>query len=145
MPVQNYDNHTRYYAPHHYVYYPVVLTATIVTGTFIFTRHNERLVWLTFTGIFMLLTWLSVMLRQHYALTSQNRSIRVELRLRFYIITQERLENYEDKLSIGQIVALRFAPDDELVSLLNKAIEQNLTPKQIKKSIVNWLPDHLRV
>ncbi len=85
------------------------------------------------------------MLRQHYALGNQNRIIRLEMRLRYYILTQKRFEEIEKQLSKGQVLALRFAPDEELPSLVEKAIRENLTPDQIKKSIRNWLPDHHRV
>jgi hypothetical protein len=49
------------------------------------------------------------------------------------------------KLSPKQLVALRFAPDDELPSLAKKALAENLTPKQIKAQIVNWQGDHFRI
>ncbi len=145
MTEQNYSNHIRYYTPHHFVYYPVVFTSALISGTFIFTRPGEWLLWLTITGVFLLLAWLSFMMRQHYALINQNRTVRLELRLRYYILTQERLEVYEKKLSLGQLFALRFASDEELVPLLKRTKDENLTPKQIKRLIKNWLPDHLRV
>lgn len=85
------------------------------------------------------------MMRQHYALIIQNRLVRVELRLRYYILTQKRLEEMEDRLSIQKIYALRFASDQELVPLIEQTLLHNLTPDQIKKAIQNWLPDTMRV
>ena len=145
MKIQNYNNHIRSYTPHHFIFYPVVIGSAIVSGTFIYNRPDEWLMWLVFTGVFLLLGWLSFLTRQHYALMNQNRTARLELRLRYYILTQKRLEAFENKLSPGQLFALRFASDEELVALLNRAVSENLSPDQIKKSIKNWLPDHMRV
>jgi hypothetical protein len=85
------------------------------------------------------------MTRQHYALTIQNRTIRLELRLRYFQLTGNRLEVWEDRLSIGQLVSLRFASDDELPALIERAAEQNLSADEVKKSIIHWLPDEMRV
>jgi hypothetical protein len=84
------------------------------------------------------------MLRQHYALGNQNRIIRLEMRLRFYQLTNKRFDPLEQNLSFGQIASLRFASDEELPELIEKAINQNLSPKEIKKSIKNWQADYMR-
>lgn len=85
------------------------------------------------------------MLRQHYALTVQNRVVRLEMRLRYYQLTHTRFEEIEPRLSFGQIAALRFASDDELPALTNRALQEQLSPDAIKRSIKNWLPDEMRV
>ncbi len=85
------------------------------------------------------------MLRQHYALTLQDRIVRLELRYRYFTLTNERLELLEKNLSESQLFALRFAPDEELPNLVDKAIAENLSATVIKKSIKNWLADNQRV
>ena len=45
------------------------------------------------------------------------------------------------KLSKKQIAALRFASDEELGALLERAARENLAPKDIKASIRTWRPD----
>ena len=85
------------------------------------------------------------MMRQHYALTCQNRIVRLEMRLRYYQLTQKRLEAIEDQLSFGQLAALRFASDEELVPLLEKTLREKLSPDAIKKAIHHWQPDQMRV
>lgn len=85
------------------------------------------------------------MMRQHYALTNQNRTVRLEMRLRYYQLTQLRFEPLEKKFSFKQIAALRFAGDDELLSLIDKTFEEKLSPDAIKKSITDWQEDHMRV
>ena len=85
------------------------------------------------------------MLRQHYALGNQNRIIRLEFKQRYFEIFGKRSDEVEEKLKFGQIAALRFAYDDEFKILLEKALTQNLSGDEIKKSITNWKPDFHRV
>jgi len=85
------------------------------------------------------------MLRQHYALGNQNRIIKMEMRFRYYVLTQQRFEPFEQRLTFGQIAALRFASDEELPGLLKRTLDENLSPDTIKQSIVNWQPDYMRV
>ena len=85
------------------------------------------------------------MLRQHYALTLQNRIVRLELRYRYFTLTGKRLEEFEYKLTDDQIFALRFAPDNELLPLLEDALKNSLTGDAIKKAIVHWKGDYNRV
>ncbi len=85
------------------------------------------------------------MLRQHYALTLQDRLVFLEIRYRYFVITGNRFENFEEKLNKSQIFALRFASDEELFSLTNRAVSENLSASAIKKSIQNWRPDNQRV
>ena len=81
MHTQNYSNHVRYYAPHHFVFYPVVSICTAICMYLIFQKEDQQLVWLVFTGLFLLLAALSFMMRQHYALNNQNRIVRLEVYL----------------------------------------------------------------
>lgn len=85
------------------------------------------------------------MLRQHYALLLQDRVIRMELRFRYYVLTQQRLELIEEQLSEAQLFALRFASDTELPELVQRAIHEGLSGNAIKKAITNWKPDYKRV
>lgn len=143
MRTQNYKNHVRYYFPHHFVFYPVVSAGAAIS--FYFFYLEPSLAWLGFGGIFILLAWLSFMMRQHYALVNQNRTVRLELRLRYFILAGQRLELVEQKLSFGQLAALRFASDEEFIPLLNRALSENLSPDEIKRSVKNWQEDHMRV
>jgi hypothetical protein len=77
-----------------------------------------------------------------FALKAQDRAIRAEENLRHFVLTGKLLPA---SLRIGQIVALRFASDDEFVALAQKAADKNLPGKQIKQSITNWKADTYRV
>ncbi len=145
MSKQNYSNHVRYYTPHHFVFYPVLLLAIIASGRAAATQPDRQLEWIAITGIFILLGWLSFMVRQHYGLINQNRTVRLEMRFRYFVLTGQRLDLLEDKLSFGQIAALRFASDAELPALVQRALKENLTSTDIKKAIKNWLADDMRV
>lgn len=144
MKAQNYLNHSRYYIPHHFVFYPVVLTCAGASAYLMFHSTGDELIWLAITGLFLLLAALSFMLRQHYALNNQNRIVRLEVYYRYFASTGKRLDTLELPLSFGQLAALRFASDEEFVFLTERAIQEGLTADQIKRSIQNWKPDHMR-
>lgn len=85
------------------------------------------------------------MMRQHYALTCQNRIVRLEMRLRYYQLSGKRLEDIEPRISFDQLAALRFASDEELIILIEKTLQENLTPRDIKTAIRYWNADNMRV
>jgi len=145
MKQQDYSNHAKYYAPHHFVFYPLLLVFLVASIRAIVKYPEAALLWAAITGIVLLIGWLSFMVRQHYSLGNQNRIVRLEMRLRYYILTQQRLEPIEQQLSFGQLAALRFASDAELPALVRRAVNEQLSSSAIKKAIVNWEPDHMRV
>ena len=144
METQSYKNHIRYYPPHHFVYYPIVMTFIAFSVYFSFTTEDS-LIWAFISGIFVVLFCLAFMLRQHYALTLQNRIVRLELQYRYFSITVKRLEDLEKQLNDDQLFALRFAPDNEFPALTQKALKENLSGTAIKKAIQHWKGDHERV
>lgn len=145
MAVQNYQNHVRFYPPHHFVFYPIVLA--LFSGSIYYSIKdvaNQKL-WIFISILIFLVGWLAFMLRQHYALVLQNRIVRAELRYRYFVTTNTRFEPMEKLLTDSQLFALRFAPDAELTNLVHRAVVEHLSGPAIKKAIVNWLPDHHRV
>ncbi len=80
-----------------------------------------------------------------FASGNQDRIIRMEMRYHYHLLTGVRFEPFENQLTIKQIVALRFASDEELVELINVAIAKKMTPKEIKLAIKNWKGDYQRV
>ncbi len=145
MKTQNYQNHIRYYAAHHFVFYPVVLTLLIACIVGLCRTTEQHLLWIILTALTGALGWFSFMTRQHYSLGNQNRIARLELRFRYYVVTHKRFEEIERQLSLGQILALRFASDEELETLTEKAIREQLSPDAIKRSVKNWNPDYMRL
>jgi hypothetical protein len=77
-----------------------------------------------------------------YSLKVQDRVIRAEENFRHFTLTGKALDS---RLRISQIIALRFASDEELPGLAKKAAEDQLSAKQIKASIQQWRGDYYRV
>lgn len=145
MRQQQYKNHIRYYAPHHFIFYPVVLLVLAICLSRAFSGGPNAALWLMMAMLTFLMGALSFMLRQHYALNNQNRIVRLEMRLRYYQLTHKSFYTVEKQISFGQLAALRFAGDDELLPLIEKTLAEKLSPDAIKKSIRNWQEDHMRV
>lgn len=81
-------------------------------------------------------------LMRSFPLRVQDRAIRAEENLRYFSMTGKLLEK---KLTMRQIIALRFAEDSEFVELVDQAIQNNWTNKEIKLAIKNWRADNHRV
>lgn len=145
METQNYNNHIRFYIPHHFVFYPVIIVLLSSAIYYAVSEEHNRLLWTFISVLIVVIGWLSYMMRQHYALTLQNRIIRLEMRYRYFLLTKNKFEPLEEILTESQIFALRFASDEELPLLVEKAVSEKLSANTIKKNIVNWLPDNERV
>lgn len=76
-----------------------------------------------------------------FATTVQDRAIRAEENLRHFAMTGKL---FDPRLTMGQIVALRFAPDEEFLALAKRAVEEKLSREDIKKSIKTWRADNYR-
>jgi hypothetical protein len=145
MAIQTYKNHIRFYPPHHFVFYPVVIALlSFAINNALNDQPNQNL-WIFCSILVFVIGWLAFMLRQHYALVLQNRIVRGELRYRYFVITGTRFEPMENLLNDGQVFALRFAPDEELPILVQRAVSEKMSSTAIKKAIVNWFPDNHRV
>ena len=79
------------------------------------------------------------------ALRVQDRVIRLEERLRLATILPEPLRARIPELTVGQLIALRFASDAELPALVQKTLNEKLSRDDIRKSIQNWRTDDWRV
>ena len=140
MKEQNYSNHRRYIPGFHFVLFFLGILALVVAIFFLvksYIHGIERVASVVaFLGAlnFMILYFYS----RDFATTVQDRAIRAEENLRYFTLTGNLLD---PRLTMSQIVALRFAPDLELVGLVNRAISENLSNDDIKKAIQNWKPD----
>lgn len=79
-----------------------------------------------------------------YITRLQDRIIMLEMQVRTAGLLPVDKVALLSKLTAKQIVALRFASDEELGALLARAASENLPPPVIKQSIKNWRPDHHR-
>ena len=82
-----------------------------------------------------------VVISRVYIVRLQDRIIRLEMRVRLARLGHEPLF---ERLSMRQLVALRFASDAELPALMQRALSEHLTSRQIKEAVRDWQPDHHR-
>jgi hypothetical protein len=138
---QVYSNHRQWVPLYHFLTFAAMGTLLIGSILYFIKNRGESLM-LPFLLILMVLTLISVSFHcRSFALKAQDRAIRAEENLRYFILTGKPLN---PNLSLYQIIALRFASDEEFVSLTGKAIEQDLKPDEIKRLITNWRPDYHR-
>jgi hypothetical protein len=84
--------------------------------------------------------WIS----RRYIVRLQDRIIMLEMKVRAAELLPAGQDAQLAKLSKQQIVALRFASDEELGELLDRAVRNNMAPKDIKAAVKNWRADHYR-
>ncbi|TMI92994.1 MAG: hypothetical protein E6H08_11080 [Bacteroidetes bacterium] len=138
---QNFLYHTHYVPLYHYLTFTVMAVLIIGASYNLFTGKQENSL-INFLFLLLVLTVISVSFHNRsFALKVQDRAIRAEESLRYYILTGKQLDQ---NITIYQLIALRFAEDDEFVKLVEETIKGNLTPLQIKKRIINWRPDYYR-
>lgn len=140
---QTYANHTRWHPPFHFFLAPGGLVLVILTVINVI-RHYRRLdAWiLLLIGI---LFFMAVFLIRTNPLRVQDRLIRLEERLRLQALLSGELSERIGELTAGQLVALRFASDQELPGLAAKVLASNMAASDIKKAIVTWRADTFRV
>lgn len=139
---QNFDNHVKFVPAFHVV---VLGIFTINVGWSLYRIAHafsaESVISLLLAIAFLLLAFYS----RIFALTVQDRVIRLEMRLRMLQVLPAELRPRIPEFSVGQLAALRFAGDAELPALARKVLDEKLEDrKAIKKMIQNWQPDLLR-
>jgi len=143
MPTpQNFKNHGRTRPLYHFVIIPL-LVLNLVFAISLAVRHPERMY---FAVWWIVLAIIFILIAGDYrgsALGAQDRVIRLEERLRLTALGVPHATI--EALTVRQIIGLRFASDNELPALAERAVREHLTEKQIKASIENWRPDYFRV
>jgi len=139
---QSFKNHGRLDPPFH-----LVLTAVLAVNLFIVLCYTVKNLnyfteWLV---VLSLAVFIPVLKLRAYPIKVQDRVIRLEERLRLQALAPVEWHAQIYRLSEDQLIALRFAADDEVVALAKQALEENLTRKQIKERIKTWRPDDWRV
>jgi hypothetical protein len=144
MQEQSYARHAKFVPLFHFVLGPIVLASLI--GSFVnlwqSLGDHERLYSASLIAAMSVAMFLLFVFTRSFAMGVQDRAIRAEENLRHFALSGKRLDS---RLSIKQIVGLRFASDAEFVELAQKAAEGGMTQDTIKKSVTNWRADHDRV
>lgn len=142
-PIQTYENHVRYYTPFHFVMMPLVLLNLIWS---LVTLYRDPGLDSTKDLLVAFLLVLIGFLTRLSPLKAQDRVIRLEEQLRYQRLLPADLAARAAALQTGQIVALRFASDEELSGLVQQTLEGKLvSAKDIKLAIKQWRGDYLRV
>ncbi|MEJ1241034.1 DUF6526 family protein [Chryseolinea sp. T2] len=137
---QEYSNHRHLVPSFHFLTLGALVVLLIGSVVYLFVASPWLLALLI---IVMTLAITSIGLHaRSFAIRAQDRAIRAEENLRYFILTGQRLNQ---SLSLPQIIALRFASDEEFVALTARALEQNMKPDEIKRAVKNWRPDYHRV
>ncbi|MEO7308524.1 MAG: DUF6526 family protein [Ferruginibacter sp.] len=143
MADQNFKNHSRFVPMFHFVAFTAALFAWVMALVNFFkaiANESGRLnaaAMVALSAALILGLWYS----RVFALKAQDRAIRAEENFRHFLASGKSLDS---RLRMGQIIALRFASDDEFVSLSKQAVDENLDAKQIKMAIKNWKVDNNR-
>ena len=144
MAEQNFKNHSRYVPLFHFVAFTAVLFPLVVSVIRLCKAISEdsgriqAAAMLSLTVAVGLALWFA----RSFALKAQDRAIRAEENFRYFIATGKPMDS---RLRKSQVIALRFAADDEFVALAKKAVDENLSSQQIKGEIQQWKADHHRV
>lgn len=144
MKEQSFQNHVRYHPLFHFIGAPLSLITIIGSIVNLCIAINRgSCVWIAlFILISSVLLVVAFLLSRLYANKVQDRVIRMEENFRHYTLTGKVLNS---NLTIGQIIALRFASDEEFIVLCERTINEGLSPKEIKQNIKNWRADEYRV
>jgi len=143
--MQNYQNH-RKLKPEtmaHKTYYASVVSlfifsvADLCHSLFVANGRVNACLFLL-TSISLLAAYF---LFRSFSLKAQDRAIRAEENLRHFVLTGKVLDK---ALTMHQIIALRFAPDEEFIGLTERAVKENLSNDDIKKAVKNWKEDNHR-
>jgi uncharacterized membrane protein YdbT with pleckstrin-like domain len=139
---QNYANHGRIDPPFHYFLLPVAAISIIAAIVNLVRFPGFGSAWLVVVSVAVLVALFKVRL---YSLKVQDRVIRLEERFRLQQILAEPLRSRVPELTTGQLVALRFASDAELPSLVTRALGEKLSKDDLNKAVTVWRPDFFRV
>lgn len=139
---QTLHNHTRLLPPFHFFVLPVLgINFFYVAWTAV---QAPSLATLWAVVVAAALATLGVLART-MTLVVQDRVIRVEMRHRLKDVLPSDLRGRIADLTPRQLVALRFASDDEMPALVREVLAGSLpSPKAIKQSVKNWQGDYLR-
>lgn len=142
MKNQNYSNHRRFVFGYHF--FALLGSLILVIGSIVnlVKTSHEGLYsasLITFGSVILLFT---TFYARMFAIKAQDRVIRTEENFRHFLLTKSTLP---EALTIRQVIGLRFASDEEFPALVEKAVKENMSENDIKKSIKTWRGDYYRV
>ena len=144
---QNFDNHVVVPKPW-FASALLMLAGVVSAGTGLLLVGTRAGAYLIGAGVLLncLGGLLGLVLVRQYAIKLQNRIIRTEMHVRLErLLPPEQLESIQ-RLTIKQLVGLRFASDDELPDLLRRVLDDDIQDTTVIKRLVqDWQGDYHRV
>ena len=140
---QNLQNHVRVVPPFHMFVLPVFL---LNAGWSIYHVVKAGISFESILGVLMAFAFLTLALfARVFALTVQDRVIRLEMRLRLAELLSPDSRSRIPEFTVAQLVSMRFASDAELPALARKVLDEKMNDrKAIKQQVKNWQGDYLR-
>jgi len=142
MKEQTFLNHSRLLISFHGFTFLAILSLIIGSIVNLIYTSKENLYAASLLVLTSFILFFLAYFLRSFALKAQDRAIRAEEKLRYFILTGKPLSI---KITTRQIIGLRFASDEEFVGLVDRAAKENLSEKDIKKAIKNWKSDNYRV
>jgi hypothetical protein len=139
---QSLKNHARLDPSFHFLLLTVYLANLVYAGFHLYRQPSLSSGWYLVLSLIVIVPLVKL---RTYPLKVQDRVIRLEERLRLQALAPQEWHAQIYRLNEDQLIALRFAADDEVVELAKQALEQNLNRKQIKERIRSWRADDWRV
>jgi hypothetical protein len=139
---QTFENHARILPAYHYVAFPLFA----VNFFYMLYQAVTAFSWANLVGFGLSAALvLLFFVARVMALTVQDRVIRLEERLRLRALLPADLQPRIEEFTVKQLVALRFASDQELPALARRVLDEQLgDQKTIKKLVTTWRADTLR-
>jgi|SRR5215472_1549088 len=139
---QNFENHARFVPAFHFFVAPVFLLNVVWSIVRVVRSFSVGTIMALLVAIALFLLAFTARI---FALTVQDRVIRLEMRLRMQQLLPADLRGRIPEYTVDQLVALRFASDVELPALARKVLDEKLTNrKAIKRMVQDWQADLLR-
>jgi hypothetical protein len=140
---QTLASHRRYIPAFHFFALPVLLINVIVVG---YQFARDPLLINGWALLVALALAVGITMSRFMPVRAQDRIIRLEERTRLERLLPSDIRGRIGELTERQLIAIRFAPDDEVPDLTRRALNGELkTPADIKRAIRNWRADHFRV
>ena len=144
MEQQNYANHRQIVPLFHFWLFGILVLTFLgsLVNLYQSIGDHQRLYSASLITVTLVAMFLLFFLCRTFALKAQDRAIRAEESLRHYVLTGKVPDA---KLTVRQIVGLRFASDEEFPALAQRAANEGLSEDEIKRAVKNWRGDNYRV
>ena len=140
---QNFATHRRWVPLYHFFTLPVLLVNLVYWVIPVFSSFSFETVLAALVAVVL---FVLAFLVRVFSSTVQDRVIRLEERLRLERLLPDERKSRTDEFSVGQLVGLRFASDEELPGLATKVLDDKMEKSDdIKRLIKTWRPDFQRL